>query len=306
MSSSPSAEIFVIGSVDPTATATRIADVTSLVAGAVGGVVFALEHVGSTALPGALTKGDLDLQLRVARADFAGVVAALSSTTPFALAAGAYVPPDGQSFDVADDHAIPTSVHVTVTGSGSDEQWIYRELLLADAALRAQLDRIKRAFDGRSMHDYRQEKAAFFEKLKGESRFACARALEGYGARVSFPVQWGEMDSYQHVNNVVYFRWFESARMEFFRLIDFTSNTGVGPILASTSCRYRAPLVYPDRVTAGVRIKDVSDDRFTMEFALYSESAAVIAATGEGVIVAYDYEKKQKSKLPPAVLAQLR
>ena len=42
-----------------------------------------------------------------------------------------------------------------------------------------------------------------------------------------------------------------------------------------------------------------------MEFALYSESAAVIAATGEGVIVAYDYEKKQKSKLPPAVLAQL-
>lgn len=130
-------------------------------------------------------------------------------------------------------------------------------------------------------------------------------ALAGYAALVSFPVQWGEMDAYQHVNNVVYFRWFESARTEYFKSIDFTSNTGVGPILSSTSCRYRAPLYYPDRVTAGCRVRDVLEDRFTMEIALFSDAAGRVAATGEAVIVAYDYAAQKKASLPAAVRARL-
>ncbi len=134
---------------------------------------------------------------------------------------------------------------------------------------------------------------------------AAARGLAGYDALVSFPVQWGEMDSYQHVNNVVYFRWFESARMKYFEGIGFTSNTGVGPILSSTSCRYKAPLFYPDRVTAGCRVSDIKEDRFTMEIALFSDAAGRVAATGEALIVAYDYAAKQKAPLPPAVRAHL-
>ncbi len=76
-------------------------------------------------------------------------------------------------------------------------------------------------------------------------------ALADYPVRLPITVQWGDMDAFQHVNNVVYFRWFESARMRLFEAIGFTGSDVVGPILHSTSCRYRAPIYYPDALVAG-------------------------------------------------------
>ena len=83
--------------------------------------------------------------------------------------------------------------------------------------------------------------------------------LDGYPVVIDVPVAWGEMDAFRHVNNIVYFRYFESARMECFLrigLVDLLERTGVGPILASTSCRFRFPLTYPDAVAIGTRIDD--------------------------------------------------
>ena len=64
--------------------------------------------------------------------------------------------------------------------------------------------------------------------------------LAGFPVVVEQAVAWGDMDSYQHVNNVVYFRYFENARLEYFRRLDwfeFEKETGVSPILASTRKR---------------------------------------------------------------------
>ena len=64
-----------------------------------------------------------------------------------------------------------------------------------------------------------------------------ADLLAGYPVIVTQAVVWGDMDSYQHVNNVVYFRYFENARLEYFRRLDwfeYEKQTGIGPILAAT------------------------------------------------------------------------
>ncbi len=69
--------------------------------------------------------------------------------------------------------------------------------------------------------------------------------LAGYPVVVELPVAWGDMDSYRHVNNVVYFRYFENARLEYFRRLDwfeYEKQIGIGPILASTQARFRKPL----------------------------------------------------------------
>ena len=126
-------------------------------------------------------------------------------------------------------------------------------------------------------------------------------SLAIYPVHVPLTVQWGDMDAYQHVNNVVYFRWFETARMALFRSIDFTSGTGTGPILHSTSCRYRAPVYFPDDIVTAARVTDVGDDRFTVEMAVFSAREQAIAAVGTAVIVAYDYVNKTKATLPAAV-----
>ena len=133
--------------------------------------------------------------------------------------------------------------------------------------------------------------------------------LRAYPVVIEIPVAWGEMDSLRHVNNIVYFRYFESARMEYFRRLDFWSymeQTGIGPILASTDCRFRIPLSYPDTVSVGARVGGVQEDRFMMEYAVVSREHGKTAAEGQGLIVSYDYRASRKVPLPEEIIERIR
>ena len=91
--------------------------------------------------------------------------------------------------------------------------------------------------------------------------------LAGYPVVVETPVAWGEMDAFGHVNNIVYFRYFETARIAYFARLDvpeFLGRDPTGPILAETTCRFRAALAYPDTVSVGARVANVGEDRFVM------------------------------------------
>jgi acyl-CoA thioester hydrolase len=115
---------------------------------------------------------------------------------------------------------------------------------------------------------------------------------------------WGEMDAFGHVNNTVYFRWFESARMEYLGRLGWPGiqeATGIGPILHSTQARFRAPLVWPDTVAVSTRVSEVAADRFTMRYEVRSHSLGRLAAEGSGLIVAFDYRTLAKAPLPEAI-----
>ncbi len=117
-------------------------------------------------------------------------------------------------------------------------------------------------------------------------------------------VVWGEMDAFQHVNNVAYFRYFESARIHYFErteLMQVMQDTGIGPIVHSQSCRYRFPLTYPDRIRVGVRVPSLGEDRFTMQYRLVSTRHQVVAATGEVLVVVFDYRRNQKTPIPGVI-----
>lgn len=132
--------------------------------------------------------------------------------------------------------------------------------------------------------------------------------LDGYPLTIEVPVAWGEMDAFQHVNNAVYFRWFESARITYFRkigMLETMERTGVGPILASTDCRFRLPLAYPDTITVGTRVSSLGEDRFVMDYAIASESFGKLAANGTGLIVTFDYQSNQKAPVPTETREQL-
>jgi acyl-CoA thioester hydrolase len=125
--------------------------------------------------------------------------------------------------------------------------------------------------------------------------------LVGYPVVVEQAVVWGEMDAYQHVNNVVYFRYFENARLEYFRRLDwatFEAATGVGPILHSTQARFRKPLTYPDTIAIGARIASFAEDRFTLHHRIVSERLGAVTTEGEGVIVTFHYAHGEKVPVP--------
>jgi len=125
---------------------------------------------------------------------------------------------------------------------------------------------------------------------------------------VEVPVAWGDMDAFRHVNNVVYLRWFETARIALFEAVGWRHTleaSGVGPILARTSCVFRAPVTFPDTIWVGARIEDLGVDRFTMIYRVVSKGLDRIAAEGDGRIVSFDYAKGRKAPLPEAIRAAL-
>jgi acyl-CoA thioester hydrolase len=132
--------------------------------------------------------------------------------------------------------------------------------------------------------------------------------LAAYPSIYETDVAWGEMDAFQHVNNTVYIRYFESARILYFRhtpMMEEMKATGIGPILHSISCRYRFPLTYPDRVQVGVRVVALGKDRLTVHHRLVSVQHERIAAEGEGVIVMFDYRHNRKATISPTLRAAI-
>jgi acyl-CoA thioester hydrolase len=116
------------------------------------------------------------------------------------------------------------------------------------------------------------------------------------------------MDAYGHVNNIMFFRYFENSRLELFRVLGWPVGqrpSGVGPILAETRCRFRKPLAFPDRIAVGIRITDVAEDRFSMEHLLVSQQWNAVAAEGSGLVVTFDYQAGRKAPLPDQIRQQL-
>jgi acyl-CoA thioester hydrolase len=92
------------------------------------------------------------------------------------------------------------------------------------------------------------------------------------------------MDAFQHVNNVVYARWLETARMVYLErigLVDRMRDEGVGPILAKTTIDDKRPFKYPDTVHVSATITRIGGSSFTMSFRIRSE-----ARPGEGTPLA--------------------
>jgi acyl-CoA thioester hydrolase len=128
--------------------------------------------------------------------------------------------------------------------------------------------------------------------------------LTGFPVVTEMPVAWSDMDVFRHVNNTVYFRWFEIARVAYLERVRFLGEeeqSGISAIIHSTRCRYRRPVAYPDRVLTGARTVEIGPDRFVMEYRVVSEGQEAIAAEGSAVVVSYDYAAGRKAPLPEAV-----
>ena len=133
-------------------------------------------------------------------------------------------------------------------------------------------------------------------------------ALAAFPVIVEADIAWGEMDSYGHVNNVVFFRYFENARVKLLCHVgwfELKESHGMGPIVASASARFRKPLKYPDRIAIGARFTDIQSDRLTVEQAIFSTAWDTIAADGPAVVVNYDYVNGAKAPMPEELRAAI-
>ena len=132
--------------------------------------------------------------------------------------------------------------------------------------------------------------------------------LEQYSVVLSQNIIWGDMDAFDHVNNTVYFRYFEDARIAYFDKLgvrEYKDKTNIGPILANTDCNFKLPLKYPDNIYIAGRSTILSPKKFRMDYVVFSESLDSIAAEGQGLLVYYDYNAGESCQIPEQIVTAI-
>lgn len=104
--------------------------------------------------------------------------------------------------------------------------------------------------------------------------------------RCAMPIRWGDLDAQNHVNNTVYFRYFEEARVQLFREAGLSMAHNKVVLLVHASCDFLKPLVYPASIVVHLVLSHIG--RTSMHFEAHIESeheAGVTYAKGKNVLV---------------------
>ena len=115
-------------------------------------------------------------------------------------------------------------------------------------------------------------------------------------------VAWGDMDAFGHVNNVIYYRYIESARLYYLDHLKILQQD-VLTVIASNQCKYIRPVVYPDILKIGVRVEELRNSAMRMHYLIYSEAQQMVVAEADAVIVCVDRVNMQKTLIPENVRA---
>ena len=121
--------------------------------------------------------------------------------------------------------------------------------------------------------------------------------------------RWSDNDLYGHVNNVVYYSWFDTAVNGYLiesGAIDIHAGEVIGLVI-ETQCNYFSPLSFPQPVLAGIRVAHVgsSSVRYELGFFPGLESAALTAAKGHFIHVYVDRQTRRPVPLPQQLLTTL-
>jgi acyl-CoA thioester hydrolase len=119
--------------------------------------------------------------------------------------------------------------------------------------------------------------------------------------------RWMDNDAYGHVNNVVYYSFFDTAVNRWLiehGVLDIATSSAIG-LVVETQCRYCAPITFPDRVTAGLRVAHLGTSSVRYEIGLFRNDDAQAAAVGHFVHVYVERSSRRKTAIPVAVRAAL-
>ena len=134
---------------------------------------------------------------------------------------------------------------------------------------------------------------------------------DAYRAFRPITTRWMDNDQYGHVNNVIYYSWFDTAVNAF--LIEqgaqnSAADTTIG-LVVETQCHYFAPLSFPQTIDAGIRVAHMGSSSVRYEVGLFAAGAPQTAAKGHFILVYVDRATQRPVPLPAAlktVLEQLK
>jgi acyl-CoA thioester hydrolase len=133
------------------------------------------------------------------------------------------------------------------------------------------------------------------------------RPRTAYPHFLSIPTRWMDNDVYGHVNNVVYYSYFDTVVNEYLiraGFLDFERGATIG-LIVETQCNYFSPLVFPERVDAGLSVARLGTSSVRYEVGLFKEGSEDAAAQGHFVHVYVERATRRPVPLPEALRAAL-
>ena len=133
------------------------------------------------------------------------------------------------------------------------------------------------------------------------------RTRGDYAHFAPITTRWMDNDAYGHVNNVVYYSYFDTVVNEYLvraGVLDIERGGVIGMVV-ETQCRYFSSLAFPDRVTAGLGVSRLGTSSVRYEIAIFREDEAGAAAQGHFVHVYVDRATRRPVPLPAPLRAAL-
>ena len=112
--------------------------------------------------------------------------------------------------------------------------------------------------------------------------------------------RWMDNDTYGHINNVVYYSWFDTAVNAYLieqGVLDIEHGQTIG-LVVETGCNYFAPLAFPQTVEAGIRVARLGNSSVRYEVGLFAQGAPLTAAKGHFIHVYVDKATRRPTPLP--------
>lgn len=125
-------------------------------------------------------------------------------------------------------------------------------------------------------------------------------ARSAYKVYRSIGTRWEDNDVYGHVNNVVYYSWFDTAVNAYLieqGALDIHQGQTIGLVI-ETHCNYFAPLAFPDAVEAGLRVAHMGTSSVRYEVGIFAQGAPQAAACGHFIHVYVDQATRRPVPLP--------
>lgn len=133
------------------------------------------------------------------------------------------------------------------------------------------------------------------------------KPADGFALAVPIEVRFKDIDAMGHVNNAVYFTYFENARIAYWRALGRSRPRGeVAYVLAHAECDFRSPCTMEDELSCHIRIGSLGRSSFVFEYLLRDESDGRTVAEGRTVQAIYDYEARRARPMEEALKQEIR
>jgi len=134
--------------------------------------------------------------------------------------------------------------------------------------------------------------------------------LSEFPCIIQQPIHWGEMDSFGHLNNVQFLRYFETSRISYMQSLTTYAKhmeNGIGPIIYKLDSSFLGQVKFPDTLYVATKIPldTIRERSYVMKHCMVSSEEQRIVAEATAVIVTYDYRAQKKTKHPQDFLESI-